>query len=73
MFKADGSLFVGHFVDGKAEGDGLFIFKDGSYFEGKLHENMTDCMQGKYYSKDLKYEGGFKANTFNGEGKEEAP
>lgn len=34
---------------------------------------MADSVKGKYVSKDLKYEGGFKGNTFDGEGKEEGP
>ncbi len=39
MYKEDGSLFVGEFVKGKAEGNGVFIMPDGSIFRGKLHNN----------------------------------
>jgi len=38
-----------------------------------LHDNKAECTNGNYISKDLKYYGGFKENTFNGEGKEEGP
>jgi hypothetical protein len=39
LYKEDGSLFVGEFVKGKAEGNGVFIMPDGSIFRGKLHNN----------------------------------
>jgi len=32
MYKSDGSLFVGKFQQGKAEGAGLYIMTDGAYF-----------------------------------------
>lgn len=43
MYKADGSLFIGNFSHGKAQGLGLFILKDGSYFQGSLKNNTADC------------------------------
>ena len=70
MYKYDGSIFLGRFVQGRAEGKGLYILDDGAYFEGSLANNQADCQLGKYYNKQLTYEGGFKNNLFNGEGKE---
>lgn len=32
MYKYDGSIFIGRFVQGKAEGKGLYILNDGAYF-----------------------------------------
>lgn len=32
MYKADGSLFIGRFQYGRAEGTGLYVLPDGSYF-----------------------------------------
>lgn len=32
MYKSDGSLFLGKFIQGRAEGAGLFILPDGAYF-----------------------------------------
>lgn len=32
MYKSDGSLFIGKFAQGRAEGAGLFILADGAYF-----------------------------------------
>ncbi len=32
MYKSDGSIFVGKFVMGRAEGQGLYVLEDGAYF-----------------------------------------
>ena len=34
IVRKDGSLLLANFTDGKAEGKGLYIFSDGTYFEG---------------------------------------
>ena len=41
MYKEDGALFVGRFSHGKAEGEGLYILKDGSYYEGLFKDNVA--------------------------------
>jgi hypothetical protein len=43
MYKIDGSFFIGTFQKGKAAGKGLYIMKNGSYFEGTLINNIADC------------------------------
>lgn len=70
MYKNDGSLFAGRFVQGRAEGPGLYILPDGAYFEGGMVDNKAECERGRYVNKHLTFEGGFKQNLFNGEGRE---
>jgi hypothetical protein len=41
MHKADGNLYVGHFVKGKAHGEGVFIEKNGSYYKGNFVDNTA--------------------------------
>jgi hypothetical protein len=70
MYKSDGSLFVGRFVQGRAEGPGLYVLPDGAYFEGELVDNRAHCDHGRYFNRLLTYEGGFRDNLFSGEGSE---
>jgi hypothetical protein len=70
MYKGDGSLFAGKFVQGRAEGPGLYVLPDGAYFEGGLVDNKAHCDQGRYVNRQLTYEGGFRDNLFSGEGRE---
>ena len=69
MYKNDGSVFLGYFNHGKALGNGIYILKDGSYFEGELVDNIADCLNGVYYCASYTYQGSFKGNQFHGEGK----
>ena len=39
LFKKDGSVHTGEFENGKANGKGVFIFPDGSYYEGNMKNN----------------------------------
>ncbi len=39
MYKSDGSLYIGEFQKGKAEGKGAYIFTDGSYYQGNFKDN----------------------------------
>lgn len=34
MYKPNGSIYIGYFENGRAQGRGVFIFEDGSYYEG---------------------------------------
>lgn len=66
MYKEDGALFVGRFSHGKAEGEGLYILKDGSYYEGLFKDNVAQCPKGTFCCKDYTYTGAFKNNKFHG-------
>lgn len=60
---------MGHFSRGKAEGQGAFIFPDGSYYSGEFRDNFAEG-NGSYRSQAFSYEGEFKRNRFHGKGKE---
>ena len=68
MYKGDGALFIGEFDKGKANGPARYIFKNGAYYDGQMVDNVAECSKGYYYSDDLEYRGGFKNNTFHGQG-----
>ncbi len=55
MYKLDGSIFIGKFVVGHAEGLGLFVLEDGAYFEGELLNNKAECNSGKYSNRLFRY------------------
>jgi len=42
MYKSDGSLFIGNFHLGKAEGHGVYIMPNGSYYIGHFTNNRAD-------------------------------
>lgn len=48
MYKNDGSLYVGEFLKGKAEGKGAYIFADGSHYEGNFKDNEANDENGLY-------------------------
>jgi hypothetical protein len=50
MFKPDGSLYLGYFDHGKAQGKGVYIFKDGSYYQGDFNSNCAESSHGYYKS-----------------------
>ena len=66
LYKKDSSLYVGEFSNGKANGDGVLIYPDGSYARGTYNNNMI--ARGQYASQGFKYVGEFKNNDFHGEG-----
>lgn len=70
MLKEDGSVYIGHFDHGKAQGAGVFIFPNGSYYKGDFKDNKAESQHGVFHSEAVKYTGGFKNNTFHGIGKE---
>jgi len=41
MHKADGSLFLGYFSHGKANGNGVYIFSNGSFYSGEFNNNIA--------------------------------
>lgn len=69
MYKANGALFIGHFVGGKAEGPCFYVMKDGSFYRGEMVDNKAHCTNGKFVTKNFNYEGGFKNNQLDGKGK----
>jgi hypothetical protein len=42
MYKHDGSVIISHFKEGKAIGPSICVFNDGSYYEGKLLNNIAE-------------------------------
>jgi hypothetical protein len=42
MYKDNGSVVISHFKEGKAIGPSICVFKDGSYYEGKLLNNVAE-------------------------------
>ena len=42
MYKSDGSLFIGQFTNGVANGESVIIFEDGSYLKGLFAENTAN-------------------------------
>ena len=63
MYKEDGSLYVGHFKSGVADGQAIYIMPDGSYYEGMIISNFAEG-KGFYQNKDLSYTGEFHKNAF---------
>lgn len=42
-------MYLGEWREGKANGRGVYIMKDGSYYEGNFSENQAESL-GKFYS-----------------------
>jgi len=73
MYKPNGSIYLGYFDHGRAQGKGVFIFDDGSYYLGDFNKNVAESKIGIYESEILRYKGGFSKNTFDGEAEESGP
>lgn len=71
MYKPNGSIYIGYFQKGRAQGQGVFIFPDGAYYKGQFKNNRAEDHQGIYKSELMHYVGGFKNNTFDGKATEE--
>lgn len=70
MYHKNGSVFLGKFEHGVANGPGFFVLKDGSFYRGLLANNKTSDDCGFFKSGNFEYEGGFSNNKFDGKGKE---
>jgi hypothetical protein len=70
MYKPNGSMYVGYFEQGRAQGQGAYIFEDGSYYKGEFNHNVAEGIEGYYRSDRMTYEGGFRNNKFDGKGYE---
>ena len=66
MYKSDGSVYLGYFNHGKAEGKGAYIFNNGAYFNGEFRNNLAETQNGYYKANELSYRGGVKNNSFHG-------
>lgn len=42
MYKKDGSLVISYWKQGKSDGPSIFVFPDGSYYEGILVNNKAE-------------------------------
>lgn len=62
-----GPLFIGTFVNGKAQGRGRLISHTGSYYEGNNNDNKMEGM-GKYKDRKGMYEGELSGGLPHGEG-----
>ena len=75
MYRCDGSLFIGKFKNGLADGMGYLIFSNGDLYEGFFVKDMVDDPKGKnlknlgkLISHSSIYFGGYLKNSFHGEG-----
>lgn len=64
---ADKSTFVGEFEDGFKKGEGKQTYANGDFYHGGWYKNKKSG-RGTYKKGDLKYEGAFKADYFEGYG-----
>jgi hypothetical protein len=48
MYYKNGSIFIGQFENGEANGPGHFVFEDGSYYHGNMTNNKADG-NGEYF------------------------
>ena len=72
MYKDNGAIYIGEFKNGAAHGKGSFVFADGSFYRGDFDHNRAESIDGEYQSATLKYNGDFKNNTFDGQGREKS-
>jgi hypothetical protein len=61
---------LGEFVRGRAQGAGVYIFADGSFYQGKFLNNLANDENGFYKGPNFEYRGGFRDNVFEGKGTE---
>lgn len=50
MYNKNGSVFVGEFFNGVADGQGHFVMSDGSYYEGRIRNNLANDTNGFFWS-----------------------
>jgi hypothetical protein len=70
VYKSNGSVYIGQFLNGKASGTGRFITPEGFYYHGEFNNNLAESDNGFYQGKDFRYTGGFANNIFHGYGKQ---
>ena len=57
MIYNNGSVFIGEFIDGKANGPGHYILPDGSYYHGTMVNNVAECSSAVFETQNFKFEG----------------
>ena len=50
MYKSNGSIYLGHFTDGRAQGRGAFVFPNGSFYKGDFSNNCAETKNGMFKS-----------------------
>ena len=70
MYYPSGAVFIGEFANGVASGPAHYILPNGSFYRGQMSNNTANDEKGYFESDEIKYEGGIKANKFEGKGKE---
>jgi hypothetical protein len=60
--------YVGRFVDGLFDGNGLFVASDGTRYDGEWKSGNLHGQGSLSFTSGLRYEGQFVANTYNGRG-----
>lgn len=70
MYHKNGSVFIGEFVNGVANGQGHYIKTDGSYYHGRMSNNMANDQNGIFWSPKFQYKGGILNNEIHGKGQE---
>jgi hypothetical protein len=50
MYKKNGSVYVGEFFEGDADGEGHYVKIDGSYYEGKVKDSKANDLNGYYWT-----------------------
>lgn len=67
LTRTNGNIYIGEFKDGKKHGLGTKTLSNGTKYVGEWKNNFPDG-QGKYVSGDFYYFGGFKKESYHGDG-----
>lgn len=57
MYYRNGSVFIGHFFSGVADGPGHYVAYDGSFYHGKMKNNKAYDDNGFYSGLKFEYTG----------------
>lgn len=71
MYHKNGGVFIGEFVSGVANGQGHYVKNDGSYYQGRMKNNMANDDKGFYWSPKFTYNGNIIDNEIQGLGREQ--
>ena len=58
-------MFQGKYEKGKKQGQGKYVWKDGSYYEGDFKADNIEG-EGVYFSKNCTFRGQFRENVKHG-------
>lgn len=68
MYYPQGSVLVGNFVNGRANGPVHYFWPDGSYFQGVVENNVGNDSDATFHCSDYTYKGSIRNNCFDGMG-----